>query len=271
MVKHSLDAQKQRKETSYFGNTSVTTQNFTNGDLLLKKLKIPLDSKILIIDAVSPNIPFILLKRSGYTVHNLTKKNLKEALTWNFDFIAIQDYNLVKITNIDPTLSSKIERIGGNRAISIYRIRKETTSNVSVKQLLQLEKETPFYNNSIRKDNAWRNNKLYSNSSVEISQQDEFGLILEIYNNNELLTKNNLVLVKLTIANIELPKGGLLVFNVIEDGKNKSYQTREILLGENLFLFSTPKLHNIDNKMSLYVWNNKKDSILVKDFEVEIY
>ena len=137
--------------------------------------------------------------------------------------------------------------------------------------MLQLDKETPFYSNSIKEDHKWRDNKLYNNSVIEILPQEEFGLTLEIEKTNELLTKNNLVIVKLTIANIEKLKGGLLVFNVSEEGKNKSYQTKELMLGENLYLFNTPRLQNIKNKIKLYIINNKKETILVKDFEVEIY
>lgn len=273
MVRHSLDAQKQRKENANWGYTSITTANFTNGDLLLKQLNIPKEAKILIIDAVAPNIPFLLLKRSGYTVHHLTAENLTNALTWNYDYIAIQDYNIIRITETYPTLSSKIKRIGGNRALSIYSLKKETTANVNVnvRKLLQLDKETPHYTSNFKKNSEWRENQLFTSSSLLINPETEFSYTLEIENTNELLTKSNLAIVQLSIENKKELKGGLLVFNVSEEGENKSYQAEKIKLGSNSYLFNTPLLHKPDNKISLYIWNNKKDSILVKDFEIEIY
>ncbi len=269
MIRHALDAEKQRKEVTNWGSTALTIKNFTHSDELLQKLNIPKEAKFLVVDATAPNIPFILLKRKGYTIHHLNTKNLKEALTWSYDYIAIQDYNMAKITKIYPTLSSKIERIGGNRAVSIYRLKKETTSNVSFKQLLQLDKETPYYKNNMRTDNIWRKNKIFKNEAILITPEEEFGLTLEIKNTSELLSQNNLALVNLTIKN--KLKGGILGFSVSEKGKLKKYSAEKLKQGKNTFLFNTPLLQSNENKISLYIWNNKQDSILIKDFEVEIY
>ena len=67
----------------------ATIKNFDGADTYLDSLKIPKDSKILVIGAYAPNIPFIKMNRRGYAVMILNRENIENSLSWNYDYIVI--------------------------------------------------------------------------------------------------------------------------------------------------------------------------------------
>lgn len=271
MVDHTLDAQIQRKETGSWDKTMSVIDSYSGGDKVLNQLDIPTTAKLLILDSEAPNIPFILLRRYGYSVHFLTKDNIKNKLNWNYDYIVMQDHSAQEITNtIYPNLSSYIKRIGGNGAFSIYA-REPIPKEKTIEQLLQIDKQVPFYQNNIHKDKQWRRNKVFnSDSLITINNQEEFGLTLELYDLKQLITKNCLNKVKLHIESQEL-KSASLIFAISDKNKTLVYQERKILPGNNSYLFTTQAIESSKHKVSLYIWNGGKEKILVKEFGLKMY
>lgn len=271
MLTHSLDEQVQRKQTGAWDKTLFTIQNYANGDELLTTLNIPRESKLLVLDSEAPNIPFILLRRYGFSVHSLTKDDIKNKLDWNYDYIVMQDNNAQDIlSSIYPELGDIIERVGGNGAFSIYK-KATIPKKKTIEKLLGLDKRKAFYENSIRKDINWRNKEFIADTLIKINSEEEFGLSLETYNLEQLLHKNSIIKVQLDTYNKAPFKGASLIFAISSNDKTITYQERKIIMGKTGYLFTTTPIESLDHKVSLYIWNNKKEVILVKDFSVKMY
>ena len=271
MLKYTLDTQVQRKETGSWDKTLFVINSYSKGNKVLEQLNIPKDAKFLILDSEAPNIPFILLRRYGYNVHYLTKNNIINKLDWNYDYIAMQDYSAQEIiNNIYPELSSKIERIGGNAAFSVYK-KLENPKEKTIAELLQIDKQVPFYENSIQKDAQWKQDKEFNEDSlIVINKEEEFGLTLELYNRKELTSKNCLIKVNLDTQSKKL-KAAKLIFVISSKDKTLVYQDRKIIPGKHSYLFTTQAIETGKHKVSLYIWNGGKEHLLVKEFEVKMY
>jgi hypothetical protein len=268
---NSLDAQVQRHESGAWDNTLFTIQNYTNGKNVLDELNIPKGAKLLVLDSEAPNIPFILLRRYGYTVHSLTKNNIVDKLNWNYDYIVAQNANIQKLLfEVYPELNKTIERVGGNSTFSIYK-KTEKLQEKTIDQLLQLDTKIPFYYNSIAIDSIWNNENKVTDSSIVIRPDQEYGLSLEISNTKELL--NTALLVKLTINTTTKAQliNAKVILAISEGGKTVFYQDRVLLNGKHNYIFTTTPLESIKNKISLYLWNPQKETIKVEQFEIKIY
>ena len=271
MYTDSFATQVQRKQTSASDSILFTILNYNGGEEFLNSLNISKEAKLLVMDSNAPNIPFILLNRKGYTVHSLTKKNIEDKLEWDYDYLVMQDQNAQYILEtIYPELKNLIERVGGNSAFSIYK-KTKFPKNKSVEELLGLTKRTPFYVNSIRKDNNWRNKLFVGDSLITITPKDEFGLTLETYNLSQLINKNSSIVVRLKTANKEAFKGASLIFSITADDQTITYQERKLSVGQENYLFTTTPISSLDHKVSLYIWNSQQETILVQDFSVKMY
>lgn len=271
MNNNALDAQVQRHETGAWDKTLFTIQNYENGNKLLQELKIPKDAKLLVLDSEAPNIPFILLRRYGFTIHKLTKENIIDKMNWEYDYIIAQNANIQNIlSDIYPELSHKIERVGGNKSFSIYKkatIKKER----SIDELLQLNTQKTFYNNSVLLDTIWNNNQINIDSNIIILPQDQFGLTLEVTDTKELIDTVRLVKVTLDATKEIKKNGSKLIFAITVNQKTVFYQDRTILDGKNSYVFSTTPIKSQKNKITLYIWNPDKETIVVSDFKIEMY
>lgn len=271
ILNHTLDAQVQRKDTGSWDTTLSVINSYTGGDKLLEQLDISKDAKFLILDSEAPNIPFILLRRYGYSVHFLTKDNIVNKLNWNYDYIAMQDHSAQKIINsIYPELASHIERIGGNGAFSVYK-KNDIPKEKTIEQLLQIDQQIPFYENSIQQDAQWRRDKNFNEDSlIIINKQDEFGLTLELFNIKQLASKNSLIKVNLDTDFVN-SNSAKLIFAISNNDKTFVYQDRDLKPGKKSYIFTTQAVETSKHKVSLYIWNGGKDLIQVKDFNVKMY
>lgn len=75
---------------------------------------------MLVIDAVAPNIPFILMQRKGFAVMNTNRENIEEALKWDYDYIVVQnEYFIPEIYSPYPGILSKLNKIADNGKILV--------------------------------------------------------------------------------------------------------------------------------------------------------
>ncbi len=270
MTAHTLDAQVQRKETGSWDKTLDVIHSYSNGDQVLEQLNIPRDAKLLVLDSEAPNIPFILLRRYGYSVHFLSKDNIEKKLDWDYDYIVMQDHSAQHIINtVFPELGQYIRRVGGNGAFSVYK-KLSVPEPKSIEQLLQIDEQIPFYQNSIQKDKVWRRKTFNSDSLILIDHNEEFGLTLELYNQKELSSKNALIKVNLDVLTEGL-KSANLIFAISNEAETVVYQDRKIYAGQQSYIFTTQPVVSPNHKVSLYLWNGGKEKILVKDFSVAMY
>lgn len=280
-------SQQKRRSTNSWDRTKNTISNFNDSSRLLDSLDITKSSKVLVIDAVTPNIPFILLQRKGYAVMNCNAKNIKNSLTWDFDCIVFQkEYFIPNVYNHYPDILKKVQKIAENRKIIVAKLSADI-KNQSLYDFLGLKEENIVHRNYLHSDDneqssLWKNlqkteNK-YDSISYYLSPSNEFGVTFKTSNLDELKSKSRTLIFssemyKDSTANCEL------VISINEDGQRSYYQSFNI---NNLIkktnkwedvslLFQLPKVLANNYEFAIYIWNPNRAELRFKNFGFKLY
>ena len=117
MVINAKTTQVERWEME--NDALVSYEHFQGADLLLDSLDIPRDAKILCLYGYAQNGPFIQMQRKGYTVMTNDNDLLETALTWDFDYIIIENGKYMANFEEKRIPLSKLKRIGGNKHLNV--------------------------------------------------------------------------------------------------------------------------------------------------------
>ena len=291
MIQKSAEAQKVRRNTGYLSGTEITKQNFLDSEEFLNYLGISYSSKILVIDAHAPNLPFILMNRKGYAILTTSKENIAEALKWDYDYIIIQDIFLLSDVVIEyPDIIQRIEKIAGNGKISVYKLSKEI-KNKTLLEFLKLDQQKPFFRAINNFDNQdiinWENTNLvtniyaYSGSfSGFVDNTHIYGVTFSLSNNTKLLTQTRMILFKGIFYAPTRLQNCELVVQIDTNGSKAYYRTKNLksLIKEQKkwininLLFPIPMFDNVlNNELKIYVWNPGKTELYYDNFEIFIY
>lgn len=87
MVMEVMDSQEKRHKQESWNKVQEMNRSFENADTFLDSLHISRDAKILTFNSFAPNIPFIKMRRKGFVVVRVNSSNIKNALSWDYDYI----------------------------------------------------------------------------------------------------------------------------------------------------------------------------------------
>lgn len=133
--------QNEKYSQTEWDRGEVTRKNFTGADTFLDDLGIPRNARMLVFEAYSTNAPLLLMGRRGYTILNTREENIQRALELDFDYIVVQDVYLPsELIYHSPGLAYTLQRIGGNRRISVYKY----LSNMSPAVALPAQRRIPL-------------------------------------------------------------------------------------------------------------------------------
>ncbi len=96
-----------------------TYLNFEGSAEFLDSLNIPRDAKILSLYAYPQNGPFIQMKRKGYTVMQHKENIVNAALTWDFDYIVVEDNIYRNKFEERKEVLSRLSKVADNGRISV--------------------------------------------------------------------------------------------------------------------------------------------------------
>lgn len=126
MMYRSYGVQKERYTSHSWDRIETTRINFTGSDKLLEEAGIPADARILVLDAYTNNTALLLLKRKGYVVINTTRENIEKGLSYNFDYIAVQNSFLSSDVLVPyPELRNRLKPVTNNGRVGIYKYSNE--------------------------------------------------------------------------------------------------------------------------------------------------
>lgn len=288
LILNAVNSQNQIRATNYWDKTATTIYNFNGADLFLDSLRIPPNAKILVLDAVAPNIPFILMNRKGYAVIIPNKENIKNALTWNYDYIVFQnEFFLSDIYSSYPEIISEIKKINTNKKISIC-IKRIGASSLSGFMGLN-EGVLPVFSakinfDSIANEQSWENKEytdsifVSSKNAGKLSGDAIYGLTYRIKNLELVLNRSRTLWLKSFFLQNDF-KSCEIVVSINENGKTvyyKSYDLADILKQKNNWetidlMFQLPVVKSRDSELSLYLWNTGKKNLFIDDFEFSLY
>jgi hypothetical protein len=287
LISKPIKSQEKRRETGYWDRTETTIHNYQNSSEFLDSINIPKDSKILVIDAVAPNIPFILLHRKGYAVMNTNQKTVEKALKWNYDFIVVQnEYFISDIYTPFPKILSKLEKIADNGKISVCRYREN--SQQSLLDFIGVKNKKPVFEASVNFERTpgsfWQNINPVTDFSYNgkysghLTRNIEYGLTYKTKKLPELETGSRTLLfssyfLRNTAVDCEI------AVSINANGQNvyyKSSNLKDLIKKKGEWekvslVFQLPKVQNKDYEFALFIWNTGKAELYYDNVEFSLY
>lgn len=100
-----------------------THLHFQQSEEFLTSLGISYDSKLLVIDAYAPNVPFLQMKRAGFIVMTTSKENIERALTWPFEYCITQNaFFDSDIRSNFPEITNHLSLVATNGDITVWQL-----------------------------------------------------------------------------------------------------------------------------------------------------
>ncbi len=288
MFFRSNHVQQKRHKTGDWDQIRSTIENFQNSDNLLDSLHIAKDARILVLDAMAPNIPFILMKRKGYFLMPPSKENLKTALQWNYDFIIYQNENFItKIYNNYPEIIRHLQIYGFNDKITICKYSAEINTR-TILNYLTIDEDSPLF--EIRSD-------FDSIPLPKLKNIDTTSLHAFSGNYSGYIDSSKTYAFSLNVKQVpKINKGFRIIqfsaqfmqndpthFETVCILKNKdkivyrkSYNVGKRITNQNKWYpvqqyFYLPQIKNGNHEMNFYFWNTGKNSIFIDDIDLKIF
>lgn len=289
MLMSAKTSQKERRVTGYWDRTAATTNNFKGSESFLDSIGVPKDAKMLVLDASTTNIPFILMNRKGYPIINTTRVHIDESLGWNFDYLVIQDeYFLSDIYSVYPEIISKIKKVADNGHISICVLDDEM-ANQTLFDFLGIKKGTSVFKTKMTYDEPsvnkyWQNTEATTEMSHSgkksglLTKNMPYGLTYKT-KNLSVLTEKSRTLLFTSYFYHEPIEDCKLVVSIDEKGENiyyKVYNLKGLLKLNNEWekvelIFQLPHIKSKDYEFALFIWNSGKTELYVDDFGFKLY
>ncbi len=251
----------------------------------------------MVLDPTAPNIPFILMDRKGYAIMITEKEILKNVLSWDYDFIVIQnEFFLPYVYSKYPEILSRIEKIADNGKISVCKL-SDNDLHQSLYEFMGISGKSQAGKMSVDKpefeelmtfdtlaDKSWLNTNSTSehyysgNNSGILSSDMSFGLSFKTKNLPCIKEKSRVLTFSsyfkpVTLGNCDI------VAAIHEKGQNtyyKAFPLQDILKNnddwqEVELIFQLPKVENNDYEFALYIWNKGKAELYIDNFGFKIY
>ncbi len=244
----------------------------------LKQWGVTQEDTLLVLDAVSTNMPFTVWKNRGYTLLNSGKEYVQEALEQDFNYVVILDSNLVSDTWKDyPELIKKLDLKAQNGHLSLYT---ETTDTSKINFFEQLHYYGRANFDGVKEldsaSMAWMKNKQteYGNSYYAPADY-EFFLSTKLSGKEIIPNKPIQILVQ---ADYKPLKDSC---KIQLTAKHADYYGAKYLQSQlteidqwqsQLYRFKIkPDKIKQGEEISLYYWNPEKSELLIDNLSIIVY
>jgi hypothetical protein len=282
-LRHAEQELERRRAELPWDRVAKTAGNYFGAGSFLDSLGIDRDARVLVIDAVAPNIPFLRLDRKGYAVMAVDSSRVAKALLWDYDVVTLQnEFFLTHVYPAYPEILNRLEKVADNGRITVARSRKE--GRTPLKAFLGLEGQTPLFSDScgFKTDDCsgWNNIESVSpdDYSFRLGPDQEYGPALRV-EHLDFADGKGLVLFRATLLRKADPAECDLVVELAQDGQKVYYRgihLQEILRKEGdrekvVLTYDLRKSGVDSGQFTLYFWNRGGAELLIDELSVEIY
>jgi dolichyl-phosphate-mannose-protein mannosyltransferase len=268
----------------------ITRYNFSGSEQYLDSIGVSKDAKILVIESYSTNIPLYMMNRRGYTVYQTNRDNAEYALFHTkWDFVVIQDVFLFSdVLRYYPVVSAVLEPVSGNGKITVYK-RSKNIRSVSPSRFLKKDDKNIVYRNKTIFDEETRDahfdvpSKImfvpeFSSNGVVLEPDAEYSAAFHA-SPNEIKARTDFKIHASWTIYSEQPSDIQAVASIINNGETVYYQSFRLSdyykpgksKQKAMFEFVVPKFTNVNDQLSIYLWNPSHASLKYDDMEVVIY
>jgi Ca2+/Na+ antiporter len=283
-----VKAQEIRRETGSWDKSQSIIKDYKGAKELLNSVGANQESRILVMPAYNPNLPFIFMDKKGYVLMSPKVENIKPKLKWDYDFIVAQnDCFISDVYSVYPEILTQIVKIADNNKISIYKYSDEK-KNQTLVEFLELNKKENVVDKIMTYDTTFEDNWQHTEFSYEVSYsglksgvlnpESEYGLTYKSKSLDVLKDESMTMLFSSYFLKSELNNCDIVV-TIVEEGEltyYKTYNLKKLLLkkGEweelNL-VFQLPKVNKSDYEFSLYVHNTGNNKLYIDDFSFKLF
>ncbi|PKP51931.1 MAG: hypothetical protein CVT92_11360 [Bacteroidetes bacterium HGW-Bacteroidetes-1] len=263
MIQSTAKVQTERYVTHPWDRVEMSRINFEGSNLLLENNAILPDARMLVLDAYTSNVPLLLMERKGYTVINTSKEEIEESLSWNFDYIAIQNRTLASdVLRNYPQLTEILKPVANNGRIGIYSFDHEN------------EKKS-FYRLIGSPKNILLATDFDSLNSC-LKPQDEFYPLVDTIIQIDSLAERAIVFKSDATNTGKHPKGLHFVMDISSADGQKYYDSFPLdSFFENksntvilLVFLNIPAQNQSNKRIKCYIWNPGKNQICMTNTSV---
>lgn len=141
MLTASWKVQQKRYASYPWDKTEIARNHYAGSKAFLDSLHIDSQSRILVLDAYTSNVPLLLMDRKGFTVIETSSENIEAALYLPFEYIVIQNSVLASdVLRQMPSLAQKLEPVANNGRIGLYTYHPDATDDKSWQALLMADR-----------------------------------------------------------------------------------------------------------------------------------
>ena len=260
-----LNAQFMQKEKRITGTWDIVNEsilNFRNSETFLEQFGISDNEKIFVLGSYTPNIPFLLMNRTGYCNMYSNYSAIKKSLDFPSEYYIYQnEFFLQDIYAHYPQIINHLKMVASNGKITIC---KKEKSNQNLEQFLKLDKMKPIVD---LKSSKYKN--------IEILSTQEFVMLYNTKNNKQF-SKNRVV--KYTFDSKGKPLRDVsLVVSIVDNDSLVYYKCFSLYFNpkkvwnQNYNLFSLPKLDSKSSELKIYFWNPNKENISISKSDLIVY
>jgi hypothetical protein len=288
MLEESYAAQFDKRITGNWDKTASLAYDYNNLDLKLDSIGIPRNAKILVLDAVAPNIPFIRMKRKGYVVVTTSKENLQNALHFPFNYIVIQDnWFMNDIYPNYPEIIDLLSKKTDLGPVSVYTLR-ETPIPTSLFDFLELNKnksvikEECTYENTLKSE--WEHTEKSDSVVLEgqfsgiVMAESEYGLTFRTKPSSLFTHYDRTLFLSADVLNPELSPSCRLVVSIDAPGKNLFFleiplsmiRSSKSSWKKTQALINIPKTSIPNSTLTVYFWNKGRNNLHIDNMEIYV-
>jgi len=260
-----VNAQFMQKEKRITGTWDIVNEsilNFRNSEIFLEQNGISENEKIFVLGSYTPNIPFLLMNRTGYCNMYSNYSAIKKSLDFPSKYYIFQnEFFLQDIYAHYPQIIKHLKMLATNGKITICE---KENSNQNLEQFLQLENKKPIVDLKSAKY-----------KKVEILSTQEFVMLYNAKNDKQF-SKNRVV--KYTFDSKGKPlKDVSLVVSLVDHDSLIYYKCFSLYFNpkkvwnKNYNLFSLPKIDSKSSELKIYFWNPNKENISISKSNLTIY
>lgn len=284
-----LVSQEERYTAHPWDNDYKTATDFSGSGELLESLGYDHNARVMAVFPISPNMPFIYMKRKGYFVPPNALDILQEAFLWNFDCILIPNRYLLEIYNLYPGIVKRISKTGGNQYLTVYEPA-PGMEDQTILDLTSIRRRKPVFTCGITFDNeqadtSWQGIVLtdeqpYSGQYAgKVTGEHLWGAA---WHSDTLAGifrgRNRSVVVRAKVRNQDCD-ACYVVVHLLVNGETRFYKASDIAYmsehpgewKEVIVVNELPRMDEDSCSFSVYIWNKKMCNLAYDDIQVDIY
>jgi hypothetical protein len=288
MLEEAHATQIDKRITGNWDKTATLVYDYENLDLKLDSIGIPRNAKILVLDAVAPNIPFIQMKRNGYVVVTTSRENLQNALKFPFNYIAIQDNWFMNDIYLNyPEIIDLLNKKSDLGAVSIYTLR-DKPIQTSLFDFLGLNLKTPVIHDECTYETSLKSEWEHTDKSDSLVFEGQFsgivlpenpyGLTYRTKPSSLFTNTDRTLFFSADILNPELSPECKIVVSIDAPGKNLFFQEIQLTMNSPIksawkktqTLINIPKTSTPNSTLTVYFWNKGRNNLHIDNMEIYV-